>query len=140
MNSRLDELQAAILKVRLKWLPEFTERRRKIAGAYQKGIKNNLIRKLAEPEEQLAHVYHLFVVQCDQRERLQDHFQSNQIQTLIHYPIPIHKQESCLAIKRDTHGLRNSENHASTCLSLPCHPQMNARDVAKVIEIANSFN
>jgi dTDP-4-amino-4,6-dideoxygalactose transaminase len=140
MNSRLDELQAAILKERLKWLPEFTERRRQIASAYQKGIKNSLIRKLAEPEDQLAHVHHLFVVQCDQRERLQDHFKSNQIQTLIHYPIPIHKQEPCLAIKRDTQGLRNSENHASTCLSLPCHPQMSVRDVAKVIEIANSFN
>ena len=139
MNSRLDELQAAMLGERLKWLLQFTERRREIAIAYRKGISNALIAQLAEPEDPLAHVYHLFVIQCDQRDALQAHLQRHQVQSLIHYPIPLHQQEPCLSIKRDPMGLSNSEQHATTCLSLPCHPQMTDDDVAKVIAAANSF-
>ena len=63
----------------------------------------------------------------------------NDIQALIHYPICVHQQESCLDIKRDLYGLNNSEKHAQTCLSLPCHPHMSDADVSKVIEAINSF-
>ncbi len=139
MNSRMDELHGAILGERFKWLPEFTDRRRSIANAYRTGISNDLITQLAEPQSPLAHVYHLFVVTCKQRDALQAHFQLNQIQSLIHYPIPVHKQEPCLSIKRDPKGLINSEQHAATCLSLPCHPQMTDDDVAYVISTINSF-
>ena len=140
MNSRLDEIHAAILSERMKWLPKFTERRRQIAEAYLTGIKNALIQQLAMPEEPLAHVYHLFVIICEQREALQLHLQAHQVQSLIHYPIPIHKQEPCLDISRDPNGLTNCEHHASTCLSLPCHPQMTDSDIAAVIAAVNSFN
>ena len=139
MNSRLDEIHAAILAERMKWLPEFTERRRQIAEAYQAGIRNPLVRQLAIPEESLAHVYHLFVIACEQRDTLQAHLQQHQVQVLIHYPIPIHQQEPCLDIARDPEGLRYSEHHAATCLSLPCHPQMTDNDVNKVISAVNSF-
>lgn len=139
MNSRLDEIQAAMLTERLKWLPDFTDRRRQIANAYQSGIVNPLVGHLAEPEDRLAHVYHLFVITCNQRESLQTHLQQNQVQSLIHYPIPVHKQEPCLAIARDPNGLRNSERHAATCLSLPCHPQMTDDDIAIVMAAVNSF-
>ena len=139
MNSRLDEIHAAILSERMKWLPEFTERRRQIAEAYLAGIKNPFVQQLAIPEEPLAHVYHLFVIICEQREALQSHLQAHQVQSLIHYPIAIHKQEPCLDISRDPNGLTNCEYHASTCLSLPCHPQMTDSDIAAVIAAVNSF-
>lgn len=139
MNSRLDEIQAAMLSERLKWLSEFTQRRRQIAGAYNAGIKNSFVRPLASPEEPSAHVYHLYVVTCERRDELQVHLQQHQVQSLIHYPIPIHKQEPCLDIARDPYGLDNSEHHAALCLSLPCHPQMTDNDIAMVISAVNSF-
>ena len=139
MNSRLDELQAAMLTERLKWLSEFTKRRRQIADAYHAVITNPLVRQLAPPEQPTAHVYHLFVIACERRDRLQAHLQQHQVQSLIHYPVPVHKQQPCLDIARDPQGLVNSEGHAATCLSLPCHPQMSDSDIAAVIAAVNSF-
>jgi dTDP-4-amino-4,6-dideoxygalactose transaminase len=139
MNSRLDEIHAAMLIELLKWLPEFTERRRQIAKAYRVGISNSLIDQLALPEEYAAHVYHLYVINCEQRDALQAHLQQQQIQALIHYPICIHEQAPCLMIKRDPENLTQSELHAATCLSLPCHPQMSDVDVSHVIDAINSY-
>ncbi|RQO36106.1 DegT/DnrJ/EryC1/StrS family aminotransferase [Herminiimonas sp. KBW02] len=139
MNSRLDEVQAAMLSARLKWLPEFTERRREIAAAYRKDISNPLVKMLSEPEEPGAHVYHLFVITCEERTRLQAHLQSQGVQALIHYPISIHHQEPCLDMARDPLGLKNSDFHANVCLSLPCHPQMSEDDVRAVIKAVNAF-
>jgi dTDP-4-amino-4,6-dideoxygalactose transaminase len=139
MNSRLDELQAAILTVRLTWLREWTERRQAIGQQYFAGMKNEQVRLLAAPVERGAHVYHLFVVTCDTRDALANHLKDRGVQTLIHYPVPIHHQESCRGITVSPKGLRNSETHAATCLSLPCHPQMTDADVATVIEGVNAF-
>ena len=139
MNSRLDEIQAAMLSERLKWLPEFTTHRRQVAETYSAGIDNPHVQLLAEPEDRFAHVYHLFVIICDQREAMQQHLQKNQIQSLIHYPIPIHKQEPCLSIATDPQGLSKSEQYATTCLSLPCHPQMTDDEIRLVISAVNSF-
>lgn len=139
LNSRLDELQAAILGERLRWLPEFTERRQKIAEMYRSGIKNAQVRQLAAPEYLDSHVFHLYVIICEQRDALQSHLQTCQVQSLIHYPIPVHKQEPCRNIARDPQGLNHSDYHATTCLSLPCHPQMTDSDVTKVINSVNAF-
>lgn len=139
MNSRLDEIQAAMLSERLKWLPDFTGRRRQIATAYREGIVNPLVGQLAAPEQDSAHVYHLYVIISVQREALQAHLQANHIQSHIHYPIPVHKQAPCLSVSRDSQGLNNSERHAASCLSLPCHPQMSDSDIAAVIAVVNSF-
>ena len=139
MNSRMDEIHAAMLAERLKWLHEFTDRRRQIANAYRNGIKNPKITLLAFPEELLAHVFHLYVVTCEQREELHAHLVQNQVQSYIHYPIPIHHQEPCRNIARDPQGLSNSERHASICMSLPCHPQMADNDIEAVIAAVNSF-
>ena len=139
MNSRLDEIHAAILGERLKCLPEFTARRQRIALAYRTGINSSLIRQLASPEEPGSHVYHLYVINCNQRDLLQANLHNKQIQTLIHYPICIHQQDPLVSIKRDPEGLSNSEYHAATCLSLPCHPQMSDEDVSKVIDAVNLF-
>jgi dTDP-4-amino-4,6-dideoxygalactose transaminase len=139
MNSRLDEIHAAMLTERLKWLPEFTNRRRQIADAYRVEINNTLVQVLASPEEHLAHVHHLFVITCEQRELMQSHLNACGVQALIHYPLCIHEQQPCLNLARDPHGLKASEHHAATCLSLPCHPQMSDEDVACVITAVNIF-
>ena len=139
MNSRLDEIHAAMLTERLKWLPEFTARRQHIANAYRSGINNPQVQLLAVPEERLAHVYHLFVITCDKRDAMQAHLHKNQVQSLIHYPIPVQEQKPFINIMRDPLGLDNSVRHASTCLSLPCHPQMTDADIALVISAVNTF-
>jgi dTDP-4-amino-4,6-dideoxygalactose transaminase len=139
MNSRLDEIQAAMLIERLRWLKSFTERRGFIAEAYRCGIKNSTINQLSEPQEASAHVHHLYVVTSRQRQDLQSYLLELGIQTLIHYPIPIHKQKSCMLIKTDPKGLKVSERHATECLSLPCHPQMTNSEIAQVIDGVNSF-
>lgn len=139
MNSRLDEIHAAMLQVRLKWLPQFTLRRREIAQKYIQGIQQSLVSKLATPLEAEAHVYHLYVITCGERDSLLKHLANCGVQTYCHYPVPVHHQESCKDIRRDPHGLATSEWHAKTCLSLPCHPQMSDEDVYVVIDAVNQF-
>jgi len=139
LNSRLDELQAAILKERLKYLNSWTNRRREIAETYSVSIVNHLVKLMPLPEDKARHVHHLFVVTCDQRDALQLHLKDKGVNTLIHYPIPVHKQEPCFKIRRDPHGLFNAEKHAATCLSLPCHPGMTDEQIRNVTEAVNSF-
>jgi dTDP-4-amino-4,6-dideoxygalactose transaminase len=139
MNSRLDEIQAAMLAERLKWLQPFTDQRRHIAAAYRAGITNPLVRQLSSPEEPAAHVYHLYVVTCPHRDVLQAHLHTQGVQALIHYPVPMHEQIPCQALQRDPQGLKASENHAAQCLSLPCHPQMTEAEIDQVVTAVNSF-
>ncbi len=140
MNSRMDEIHAAMLSARLRWLPEFTARRRQIASIFQTELRNSHVWLLSAPHQPMSHVYHLFVVNCTRRDALMAHLYRRQVQSLIHYPIPIHLQQPCLKIARDTAGLPKSEYHAQTCLSLPCHPLMSDNDVAEVIAAVNSFS
>lgn len=139
MNSRLDEIQAAILLERMKWLDNFTQKRRVIAGAYFDQVKNPLIEMLATPQLPLSHVYHLFVVLTDDPKALQSHLERFGVQSLIHYPIPVHRQPPCLDVLRDPMGLKFSEIHASRCISIPCHPQLTDDDVATIILALNCF-
>lgn len=139
LNSRLDEMQAAILIERLAWLDRFTERRREIANSYTKGIANPHVHLLSPPTERSNHVYHLFVVTCDERDNFGRHMQNAGISTLAHYPIPVHKQDSCRGIKTDPAGLPHAEAHADDCLSIPCHPQMTDNQVEHVIHAINEF-
>lgn len=140
LNSRLDELQSAILKERLVYLDEWTNKRRSIALAYTTGINNKHISLMPLPKESERHVHHLFVVTSKHRDAFQEHLSKNGINSLIHYPIPIHHQEPCLNVARDPLGLKNTEEHALTCLSLPCYPGMTNEQIEKVINIANSFD
>lgn len=139
LNSRLDEIQAALLNVRLAWLEEFTARRREIAQRYFQEISNPLIRLLAEPEDPRSHSYHLFVVNSDEREKLQRFLSAREIETLIHYPIPVHRQPAVASLALDMEHLVNSDRHADTCLSIPCHPGMTDLEVDAVILAMNEF-
>jgi dTDP-4-amino-4,6-dideoxygalactose transaminase len=140
MNSRLDEVHAAMLTERLAWLGIFTARRREIAAAYRAHIVSPYVQLPSLPEEHSAHVYHLFAITSDRRDELQRYLLSRDIQTLIHYPIPVHMQGSCRDILRDPKGLPNSESYASETLSIPCHPQMSSDDIEMVITAVNSFS
>jgi dTDP-4-amino-4,6-dideoxygalactose transaminase len=139
LNSRLDELQAAILTERLSWLEQFTERRRAIGAAYHARLANPHVRLLAPPLQARSHAYHLFVVLSDRRTELSAHLTQAGIANLSHYPIPVHRQSPCLDLKIDPAGLSATERHAATCLSIPCHPQMTDEDVSKVVDAVNAF-
>lgn len=140
LNSRLDEIQAALLLERLKWLDEFTERRRRIAGLYHAEIRSAAVSLMALPMQPESHVYHLFVVRCEQRDRLAHHLKECGVETLVHYPVPVHQQAPCVTLRRDLRGLGATERHAAQCLSIPCHPQMSDTDVAQVIDAVNAFD
>jgi dTDP-4-amino-4,6-dideoxygalactose transaminase len=139
INSRLDELQAAILGVRLGWLDRHTERRRRIARLLRSGIDNPAVRALSPAGEEEQDVHHLFVVKCAERDRLAEHLGRCGIQSLIHYPVPLHEQPPCRDLRRDPRGLPHAEQHAKTCLSLPCHPQLSDDDAARIAEAVNEF-
>ncbi len=136
VNSRLDEIQAAMLRVKLKYLPKETNRRQEIAKQYLGGITNSHI-KLPVVAEELAHVWHLFVVRCSERKRLQQHLSAHGIQTLIHYPIPPHKQAAYS--QWNERSLPVAEKIHSEVLSLPIDPTMNQQAIDKVITALNCF-
>ena len=138
-NSRLDEIHAAIMLVRLKWLNKFTKRRKEIGQRYNTLLDNENIQKLSFPDEEDSHVFHLYVVNCKERNKLEKHLEKNGIQSFIHYPVPINEQKPCKNINRDRDGLNTSIAHAKTCISLPCHPQMSDNQVDKVIDVVNNF-
>ena len=138
INSRLDEMQAAILRAKLPRLDGWNERRRAIARLYDQGIHNPLIRK---PEEMSygRHNYHLYVVRCERRDALQQHLSERGIQTLIHYPVPIHLQEGYQDLGRKRGDYPVSERGADEVLSLPIFPELSDGEAASVVENLNSF-
>ncbi|MEI7931408.1 MAG: DegT/DnrJ/EryC1/StrS family aminotransferase, partial [Actinomycetes bacterium] len=138
LNSRLDEMQAAILLARLVSLSLNTLRRQQIARMYFEQIDNPEIEMLAKPLEEGNHVYHLFVVLCRQRDKLAAHMRSQNVETLIHYPIPIHKQPPCSEVIVSPQGLAQAEKHADMCLSLPCNPHLTDSQVRHIIGAANA--
>ena len=140
LNSRLDEVQAAILAVRLRWLDELNVRRRAIAGTYFSRIANPRVELMALPSSPENHVYHLFVIRCAERDRLSKFLADEGIESLIHYPIPAHHQNFCATSQRDPLGLLNSESHCDRCLSLPCHPHLSDDDAASVAAAINRFH
>lgn len=139
LNSRLDELQAAILRRLVAHLPELTRRRQEIAALYRAEVHNPAITLLAPPEEEASHVYHLFVVRSALRDALAFHLRQAGIQSLIHYPIGAHHQPPTAGLRRDPAGLAAADTFSATCLSIPCHPYLSDAEVRKVVEAMNSF-
>lgn len=133
-NSRLDEIQAAVLTVKLRHLDEANSRRQQIADIYDNMITNPLItRPSALPKEQ--NVYHIYPIFCDSRDRLQQHLADNGVQTLIHYPIPPHRQQ-CYHKEFGHMSLPITEQIHTTELSLPMSQAITddeAMTVAKII-------
>ena len=142
LNSRLDEIQAAILRVKLARLDADNQKRREIAQYYCDHIRHDDIvlpiqRKGLPISKDLAHVWHLFVVRTKRRKELQDYLAKNDIQTLIHYPIPPHKQGAYQSLSHLE--LPITDKIHNEVLSLPMSPQLSAADVKKVVEVVNRF-
>ena len=139
LNSRLDEMQAAILAARLPWLAAFTERRRAVASAYREGLAHPDVRVLDAPLTPSEHVHHQFVVVTPRRDELAAHLRDRGVPSLVHYPVPMHRQPALTGIGHDPAGLAASDRHAAEVLSIPCHPQLSDDDVSVVIDAVNSL-
>jgi dTDP-4-amino-4,6-dideoxygalactose transaminase len=138
-NMRLDELQAALLSVKLKYLNEWTTQRQEIASWYNESLDK--IEQLILPaiHEEATHVYHLYVVRTKFRNEFQAHLQEKGIGSLIHYPIPPHLQEAYKSLGYTKGDYPIAEEIADTCLSLPLWPGMTKDQVYQIADIAKKF-
>jgi dTDP-4-amino-4,6-dideoxygalactose transaminase len=137
LNSRLDELQAAILRVRLPWLKAWTDRRREVATRYRQGIDHPLLQPLAEPNDPASHVHHLNVLRTPQREWVQAQLAERGVMTLVHYPLPSTEQKALTDHRIAPGGIPHALEHCRTCFSLPIHPFLSDSEVERVIEACN---
>ncbi|EJG0326643.1 TPA: DegT/DnrJ/EryC1/StrS family aminotransferase [Vibrio parahaemolyticus] len=136
VNSRLDEIQAAMLRVKLHHLDAETLRRQEIAKRYSAEINNPLV-VLPKVGNEAEHVWHLFVVRCEQREALQNWLSQNDVQTLVHYPIPPHKQTAYSELNHLAKPI--TEMIHQQVISLPMDPTMDSEAVAQVVQLVNEF-
>jgi len=134
-NSRLDELQAAILSVKLKQLDRWNDQRRAFAAQFDEGLKDTSL-KLPYALPGYRHIYHLYVVETDERDNLQAYLNAQGITALTHYPIAIHQQEGYPwgHGARIVGSLKHSEESAARVLSLPMFPELTGEEVQAVIE------
>ncbi|MCT7574642.1 DegT/DnrJ/EryC1/StrS family aminotransferase [Aliarcobacter butzleri] len=136
-NSRLDEIQAAMLRIKLKYLDNEVGKRREIANYYLKNIKNeNIILPVVRAEDN--HVWHLFVIRTNKRDELQKYLQDFGIQTLIHYPIPPHKQNAYSEWNNQNYPI--SEQIHDEVFSLPISGVQSFEDTTKIVQVLNDFN
>lgn len=138
VNSRLDEIQAALLRVKLGHLKELTEERRAGAERYLEEIHNNAI-TLPQIREGATHVWHLFVVRCQKRDALQAYLLEKGIRTQIHYPIPPHLQECYTDLGYHEGEFPITEQYAREVLSLPLFNGMTDEEIQYVIDAVNAF-
>lgn len=137
VNSRMDEIQAAVLRIKLRNLDEENNHRKHIAQTYLQNINNCNI-TLQPTTDFNTNVFHIFPIFSKHREKLISHLADKGISTLIHYPIPVHKQK-CYK-EYNSIEMPIAERLASEELSLPCHPVMSVEDAEKVIEAVNNFH
>jgi dTDP-4-amino-4,6-dideoxygalactose transaminase len=137
-NSRLDELQAAILSLKLARLDAWNERRRQLAALYRQGLAGT---PLLLPQEKpwAYHVYHLFVVKSTERDALQEHLKRRDISTLIHYPTPIHLQPAYRTLGYREGAFPVAERLSKEILSLPMYPGLREDEVAETCEAIQAF-
>lgn len=138
LNSRLDEIQAAILQVKLKHLNQWNERRRTLAEAYSRAFEGlNLILPI---EAHFAkHVYHLYVIRTERRDQLKEYLTERGIQTLIHYPVPLHRQNAFKGLADNT-AVPVTEKLSGQILSLPLYPQLTDEMQNRVIDAIHDFS
>ena len=137
-NFRLEELQAAILRVKLKKLDEWNAKRIAVARAYQKSMENPEIILPRESSES-EHVYHLFVVRSKQRDELVAHLAARGIKTGIHYPVPIHLQPAFQYLGHSKGDFPVTEKLAGEILSLPMHPYLKDEEIKYVADSLNNW-
>lgn len=134
-NSRMDEIQAAVLNVKLPYLDKENQRRKQIAKAYLEGINNPQIRLIKDNDRD--NVYHIFPILCPSRNRLQQYLKDNGIETMIHYPIPPHQQEAYKEWNEQHYPITEFIHQQE--LSLPCNPTMTDEEVYQIIDSINMY-
>ena len=134
LNSRLDEIQAAILNVKLGYLDSWNYKRNKLANIYNELLDKSLY-KVPTVKEYADHVYHLYVIRCKKRDEIMEYLQKNNIQCMIHYPIPVHKQKAYLNLGNS--NIPITELICNEIISLPMNPWLNGYEIEKVCEIMN---
>jgi len=137
LNSRLDEIQAAVLDVKLNYIDKENKYRQEIAIRYCSEINNPKITLPQIPNNPKEHVWHLFVIRTNERENLQNYLSENGVQTLIHYPIPPHKQDAYRHLNKL--DLPITEIIHQEVISLPISPVMKKEEVNLIIELINKF-
>lgn len=136
VNSRLDEIQAAVLDIKLKHLDSDNNKRREISKYYRENIKNSKI-ILPETHDEKSHVWHIFAVRTQNRDEFQKYLTEKGIQTIIHYPTPPHKQGAYKEWNNLSFPI--TEEIHNTILSLPISPVMTVSEIEKVVEVVNEF-
>lgn len=132
VNSRLDEVQAAVLRARLRHLDEENELRRRLAALYNDLLPDALQKPVERPD--CRHVYHLYVVRHPERERLRARLAERGVGTAVHYPVPVHLQPAYQHGEVRAHALPITEQAARSVLSLPMHPLLNEAQVRQIVE------
>ncbi|MCI1188892.1 DegT/DnrJ/EryC1/StrS family aminotransferase [Hymenobacter sp. DH14] len=138
-NSRLDELQAALLRVKLPELPTWTLQRQQVAAWYDKHLDGIAGLRLPVVAQGATHVYHLYVIHTEHRDALQQHLTAQGIGTLIHYPVPPHRQQAYHGLDLAAGDYPIATELAATCLSLPIWPGMSEDHVAAVAVAIRNF-
>ena len=136
LNSRLDEIQAAILDIKLPYLDADNKRRREISTYYRNNINNPLI-ILPKTYDEEAHVWHVFAVRTKERDRFQEYLRSKGVQTIIHYPTPPHKQEAYKEWNNRSYPI--TEQIHKEIISLPISPVMTDDEVVELVRIVNEY-
>lgn len=137
-NMRMEGIQGAILSVKLKHLPEWTKNRQRIAKRYLSEISNSKIKMQKQPEWAES-VFHLFVIQVDNREKFTEHMAENNIRLGLHYPVPCHLQKAYTQLGYKEGDLPVAEYHAKHCVSLPMFPELTEEEVQRVIDVCNNY-
>ena len=138
LNSRMDEIQAAVLCLKLKRLDADNEARRKVAKAYSKGITNPLITLPSLPSDPAENVWHVYPIRTPERDRLREYLSREGIETMVHYPIPPHQQQAYAEWNDRSYPI--SEQIHKEILSLPMSPVMTDDEIRRVIEALNKFS
>lgn len=138
-NSRLDELQAAFLRVKLRSLDRWNEARRKIAQRYLCEIHNPQILLPPASTSEYTHIYHVFVIRCEERDDLERYLKEKGIGTVKHYPVPIHLQEAYASLSLPPGSLPIAEEISRTVLSIPMYYGMQEEQISYVIRCLNEF-
>lgn len=138
-NSRLDELQSAFLRVKLKHLDKWNDGRREIARKYLAGIKNDVIQLPLPTDKDFEHIYHVFVIRCNQRDDLEKYLNEKGIGTVKHYPVPIHLQEAYRDLQINQGELPIAEKISATVLSIPMYYGMKEEEVNYIIDVLNRY-
>lgn len=138
-NSRLDEMQAAFLSVKLNQLDKWNAERKRIAERYIKEINNPLIKLPKPSDDTFEHIYHVFVIRCNERDRLEKYLNDNGIGTLKHYPIPMHLQSAYKDLGLKNGDLPIAEEISKTVLSIPMYYGISEEQVLYTINTINGF-